>query len=434
MRILSDRLPASCTPHLGWQMPVSLTITVLQILLALLATSASWQSKIPHIPPSLQARARLITDGTHPLEKLCAWDCLWYWHIAEQGYRSTLPPASQNPDRANVAFFPATPLVARAVRAVTGVSWPMALLLVSWLAAVGFWCYLLALLADWGIRPWVTAFAVFAIFAHPASLYLVAGYSESLFLMAVLGFIYWSGCARHKEGTFGIARVMAAMHGFTMSASRIVGIPLAGYPVVRSIVLSFLTRKILGRTLGRDVILSAIATAGGIAFFVFCQLKFGQWSLYLETQQIGWGLGKDYLLPLHLSDYRWSGANPKVVMICALTLLAVMLAEVALRHRSREQNPERWSARLSALCLALGIFYISASGTASANFVSFVRYSLAVVVILVLIAADLWSLARLPRRIELVIAVALFVGFSFSLVRWGFFGMAMSHFHGFFFA
>mgnify|MGYP001258045283 FL=1 len=433
MKILPSRLFAGRKPYLGWKLPVALTITVLQISLALLATGAGSQSRIPNIPPTLQARARLIADGT-PMEKLCVWDCLWYWHIAEQGYRSTLPPVPQNPDLANVAFFPAIPLAARAVRTVTGVSWPTALLLVSWLGAVGFWWYVLALLADWGIRPWVTAFALFAIFAHPASLYLVAGYTESLFLMAVLGFVYWSERARRTERAFGVAPVMAALHGFTMSATRIVGIPLAGYAVVRSVVLSFLTRKMAGRMLGRDLILSAVAAAGGIAFFVFCQLKFGQWNLYMETQQVGWGVGKNYLFPLNLSRYRWSGPNLRSVIMWALALLVVMSAEVALRQRSRESSAERWSARLSALYLAFAIFYVSAVGTSSANFKSFVRYSLAVAVILVLIAADLWSLARLPRRVAWVIAVTLFVGLSFSLVQWGFFTMAMKHFRGFFFA
>ena len=428
------RLLAVRKPRLGWKVLASLAITALQISLALLATGQGSQSTIPNIPLALQAKAKLILDGTNPLEKLCAWDCLWYWHIAEQGYRSSLPPASQDPDRANVAFFPATPLAARAVRTVTGVNWPMALLLVSWLAAVAFWWYVLALLADWGIRPWVTAFAVFAIFAHPASLYLVAGYSESLFLMAVLGFVYWSERARHTEGAFAIAPVMAALHGFTMTATRIVGIPLAGYPAVRSIVLSVLMRKMPGRILGRDLVLSAVAAAGAFVFFVFCQLKFGLWNLYMETQQIGWGLGKDYLLPLHLLSYKWSRTNAKFVIWFALALLEVILTEVALRRRSREQSTERWSARLSALYLALCLFYISASGTASANFASFIRYSLAVAVILALIAADLWSLARLPRRVAWITAVALFVGLSFSLVQWGFFKMAMSHFRGFFFA
>jgi hypothetical protein len=411
---------------------VSLAITVAQIALALLATGVGVHSKIPDIPPVLQARARLIADGTNPLEKLCAWDCLWYWHIAEQGYRSTLPPAAQNPDRSNVAFFPAIPLAARAVRMVTGVSWPAALLLVSWLAAVGFWWYVLALLADRGIRPWVTAFAVFAIFAHPASLYLVAGYSESLFLMAVLGFVYWSERTRYAEGAFAIAPVLTASHGFTMSATRIPGMVLAGYPAVRTIVLSFLMRTMPGRMLGRDVILSVVAAAGGVAFLVFCQLKFGQWNLYMETQRVGWGMGMDYLFPLRALSYRWSRTNGKFVMGYALALLMVISTEVAFRQRSREESTVRWSARLSALYLALGLFYIPASGTAGRNFVSFVRYSLPVEVILVLIAAELWCLAHLPRRVVGIIAIFLLVGFSFSLVQWVFFTMAMSHFRGHF--
>lgn len=434
MKLLPDRWFAGATARLGWRLPVALAITVLQIALALLATGGDRRSRIPDIPPTLQARARLIANGTHPLEKLCAWDCLWYWHIAEEGYRSTPPPVPQSPDQANVAFFPATPLAARAVRTITGVTWPMALLLASWLAAVGFWWYVLALLAGWGIRPWVTAFAAFAILAHPASLFLVAGYSESLFLMALVGFVYWSERARHNESAFGVATAIAALHGFTLSATRIVGIPLAGYPAVRTIVLSWLTRRMPGRTLGRDFILSTVAAAGGFAFLVFCQLKFGQWNLYFETQRIGWGLSADYLLPLHLFSYRWSGRNARVVMLCALALLAVIAAEVVLRQRSREHSAERWSARLSALCLAVGLFYISASATAGANFGSIVRYSLPVLTILALIAADLWSLARLPRRVEWAIAAALFIAFSFSFAYWGFFEMAVRHFRGFFFA
>jgi hypothetical protein len=434
VKLPPDRLFAAAKARLGWKLPVALAITVFQISFALLATGEGWQSRIPGTPPALRARERLIADGTNPLEKLCVWDCLWYWHIAEEGYRSTLPPAPLSPDQANVAFFPATPLAARAVRAVTGVSWPMAVLLASWLAAVGFWWYLLALLASRGSRPWVTAFAAFAIFAHPAALYLVAGYSESLFLMALLGYVYWSERARSKESVCRIAAALAALHGFIMSATRIVGIPLAGYPAVRTLVFSLLTQNVSGRTLGKDFLLSAVAAAGGFAFLVFCQLQFGQWNLYFETQRIGWGLGADYLFPLHLLSYRWSGRNAGAVMICALALLAVIAAEVALHRRSREQSAERQSARLSALYLALGLFYISASATAGANFVSFVRYSLPVLTILALIAADLWSLARLPRRVEWAIAVILFLAFSYSLAYWGFFKMAVHHFHGFFFA
>lgn len=431
--MLLDRLFVGRKPRLGWKLPVALAITTVQVALALLATGEQWPSRTPTIAPSHLARAMLIAEGSNPWEKLCAWDCLWYWDIAELGYHSTLPPVAQNPDLANVAFFPGMPLAARAARTVTGVSWPTAVVLVSQLAAVAFWWYVLALLAGWGIRPWVIAFAVFAIFAHPAAVLLVAGYSESLFLMAALGLVYWSERAR-SASVFGLAPILAALHGIVMSATRIVGIPLAGYPAVRSIVLSFLTREMAGRTLGRDLILSVVAATGGIAFFVFCQLKFGRWDLYMETQRIGWNLGNDYLAPLRLSSYRWSDTRHQAIAVCLLALLVVVLAEFILRKRNREQGPAHWSARLAALYMALVMFAISVLGTASANFASFVRYSLPVVVLLVLIAADLWSQARLPRRVVWTTAVVLGIAFSFSLVYWGFFRTAVRHFHGFFVA
>jgi hypothetical protein len=66
--------------------------------------------------------------------------------------------------------------------------------------------------------------------AHPTAFYLVTGYSESLFLMALLGFIYWSGAEGRK------AKLIAAAHGIpSCPATRIVGVPCAGYPVIRQV-------------------------------------------------------------------------------------------------------------------------------------------------------------------------------------------------------
>src|SRR5439155_13314260 len=50
------------------------------------------------------------------------------------------------------------------------------------------------------------------------------------FLMMLVGFIYWST----REGR--AVKVLAVLHGFTMSATRIVGLPCAAFPVVHSIV------------------------------------------------------------------------------------------------------------------------------------------------------------------------------------------------------
>src|SRR4029453_3273517 len=111
----------------------------------------------------------------------------------------------------------------------------------------------------------VQIFATILILANPAAFFLVAAYSESLFLMALLGFIYWSAA----EGR--TAKVLAAVHRGGMSATRIIGIVCAAFPLVRS---AFQTgcRGLLkpGKWLRENqaaVGLTFVAACGGIAFF-----------------------------------------------------------------------------------------------------------------------------------------------------------------------
>ena len=54
--------------------------------------------------------------------------------------------------------------------------------------------------------------------------------------MALFGFMYWS------NGEGRAAKCLAALHGFVMSATRIVGIPCAAYPVVRAVFRERLAR------------------------------------------------------------------------------------------------------------------------------------------------------------------------------------------------
>ena len=143
-----------------------------------------------------------------------------------------------------------------------------------------------------------------AILAHPAAFFLVAGYSESLFLMALIGFLYWS--AR------GIATrtVLAAIHGIVMSATRIVGLPCALAPLVKRI-------WELGAASLRNVrdwlpnygdgpsCLAARPCSAALGFFVYCQFRWGHWDIYMLTQQFGWGIEPDYLAIFKPSSYHW---------------------------------------------------------------------------------------------------------------------------------
>src|SRR6266851_918911 len=129
----------------------------------------------------------------------------------------------------NVAFFPAYPALASLLRSVFRVEPETALLITAQLAAWGFWTYFFLFCERWKLSSTLRFFGALAIAAHPAAFFLIAGYSESLFLMALFGFIYWSSA----EGR--TAKLWAMLHGIVMSATRIVGILCAAFPVVRSV-------------------------------------------------------------------------------------------------------------------------------------------------------------------------------------------------------
>jgi len=86
---------------------------------------------------------------------------------------------------------------------------------------------LLSVLQALECSPAVQICGALLIAAHPAAFFLVAGYSESLFLMALLGFIYWSTAegrsaeilgsgARYRD--VGNANCWTCMHRFSGGA------------------------------------------------------------------------------------------------------------------------------------------------------------------------------------------------------------------------
>src|SRR3984957_9730315 len=120
-------------------------------------------------------------------------DSYWFENIVDRGYQTIVPPISHKiMEVSNVAFFPAYPAIAAAFRYGLNIDTGTALLITAQLAAWGFWSYLFLFCKRWNISPALQSCCVLLIAAHPAAFFLVAAYSESLFLMALLGFIYWS--------------------------------------------------------------------------------------------------------------------------------------------------------------------------------------------------------------------------------------------------
>src|SRR5947208_2818091 len=157
-------------------------------------------------------------------------DGYWFMNIVDRGYQTIVPPINHKVmEVSNVAFFPAYPALASLVRYCFNLTSENALLITAQISAWGFWSYFFLFCQRWNLSPALRFSGTSLIVAHPAAFFLIAGYSESLFLMALVGFIYWSGAGGRS------AKIWAALHGMAMSATRIVGIPCAAFPLVRSV-------------------------------------------------------------------------------------------------------------------------------------------------------------------------------------------------------
>src|SRR6266540_3301691 len=167
---------------------------------------------------------------SHRYSTLVQHDSAWFTNIIDRGYQTIVPPIDHKVmEVSNIAFFPAYPAIARLFRHALRIATGTALLVTAQLAAWGFWTYFFLFCRRWKVPRSLQICGTLLILANPAAFFLVAAYSESLFLMALLGFIYWSTA----EGR--TAKVWAMLHGIVMSATRIVGILCAAFPVVRSV-------------------------------------------------------------------------------------------------------------------------------------------------------------------------------------------------------
>src|SRR6266403_5966053 len=350
-------------------------------------------------------------------------DSYWFMNIVDRGYQTIVPPINHKVmEVSNVAFFPAYPAIAAVLRYGLHFDTDSALLITAQMAAWGFWSYFFLFCSRWDLSPALQFFGALSIIAHPAAFFLIAGYSESLFLMAVVGFIYWTSADTRA------AKVWAALHGMVMSATRIVGIPCAAFPVVRSIFTG--GRRGLReprsrlRHYGPALSLMFAATLGAIVFFIYCQLRWGHWNIYMLTQSAGWGIVPDYLAVFKPSSYRWLAPalnNPKEASQLSMTLGALFLAVIAvcellppIRRRTE------WATRAGFYFCAAVISYISVSGVAGVEMESTLRYEFCVHALIVLAFLHFLHQFRFPPILlrAFGMAVALVSAAGLSVQGW----------------
>jgi hypothetical protein len=351
-------------------------------------------------------------------------DSYWFMNIVDRGYATTVPPVDHKVmEVSNVAFFPAYPAIAALLRYGLNLDTENALLVTAQAAAWGFWSYFFLFCERWNLSPALQIFGALSIVAHPAAFFLIAGYSESLFLMALVGFIYWSSA----EGRS--AKVWAALHGMVMSATRIVGIACAVFPVVRSVLARGWAGLRAPRTWIRQhasaVGLMLVAASGALLFFAYCQLRWGQWNIYMLTQAAGWSIVPDYLAVFKPSSYGWlvpalndpTEASQMSVTLGALLFIAVALCELlpAIRERTN------WPTRIGIYFCAAAIYYVSISGVACVGMESMLRYEFCVHALIVLAFLNFLRQFRFPPvfvRALGMAAVALICAAGLSVQGW----------------
>jgi hypothetical protein len=220
-----------------------------------------------------------VTPGWHNL--VTAWerfDGLWFLRIATDGYVD---------GDGSAAFFPLYPLLIRFLSPLLGGHPLAAAYLVSHLAAFGSMALLYFLTAsEWGER--VARRTVLYLAVFPTSFFLLAPYSESLYLVLVLACLW--GARRKRWAVAGLAGAAAA-------ATRNVGVLLL-LPLSVEAVHQWLEDRSALR-LVRSLAWSALVVAGA-----------GAYLLYWE------GLSGDWLAPLHQqANWQREGSFPLATVI-----------------------------------------------------------------------------------------------------------------------
>lgn len=219
----------------------------------------------------------------------------------------------------------------------------------------------------------------------PACFFMVMGYSESLFMSALMGAILFFrlGFAKQQNRFFSLA----ILGGIVLSATRLVGLPLFVYPGIARYSLDPSQPK------KKDfwfVPFSLLFSAGGILFLIWCQYRFGYWDIYFRLQGLGWHNYPNYLAIFYPSSYL-----PKlffedtVVSVCRFSNLFVLVLFFYCLGLEQKSNWKTIRTRLHYYLLAFLLFYIPFSGKANEHMDGMVRYNLPVFAVLVFVLAEL---------------------------------------------
>jgi hypothetical protein len=202
--------PASLSPAWRHALAVFLTVRLVASLTALAGYGSIPAEKIsPTGGYSKPAYSKAVEIAFGHWER---WDALWFIHVARDGYR---------PESQSAAIMPVYPLLIRGLHGLTGLPWLICGLVIS-NAAFLVALYVLYRLAELELGEQMARRASWYLALFPGSLFFLAPYTESLYLLlAVCAFF----AARRSRWL--LAGVSAAVAGATRNVGAFLVVPLS---------------------------------------------------------------------------------------------------------------------------------------------------------------------------------------------------------------
>lgn len=257
-------------------------------------------------------------SGVSWFNYLLRWDSNWYAQIATQGYSYSADPNVFQ----TVVFYPLYPLLARYVSAASGLSIGHAMLLIANLAAVAAIVLLFKLVRE-GFGDATAYFTVAALSFFPGSLFLSAGYTESLALMFALG------CFLALKREHYLLAAVCAGFGLGARSSGLALLPVLGWEMWRRL------GDRPGRLAAVGVPCLIVAAAGLWLYMIYLWAVFGNPLAFSDGQAAfhsGTTFGHRLIGALTLEPLtrlRWSDTSPSgldqwfFLLLTLLTLLGI---------------------------------------------------------------------------------------------------------------
>ncbi|QGN56690.1 hypothetical protein [Nostocoides sp. HKS02] len=278
---------------------------------------------------------------------LANWDGQWYEQIALSGYPSSLPTAHGIVGQNAWAFYPALPVVCRALMGSLGIGFPVAAVTVNLCAGAVASVALHRLLRD-GVSSFPALAAVLTLNAYAASPVLQVAYPEALALALVL--LALLALRRRRY-------VMVSVAAIALGLTRPISLPLA---IVVTVVVASRARSTAGSSGGhRQTPRSAVSAV------VACWVAVVLWptitaiatrtpTAYLRAQE-AWPVNRG-LLDHRWTSWLWQGdaTTLKSALVGVIAVGAVLA--VALRPSAR-----RWGAELRTWALVYPLFVLLAT-------------------------------------------------------------------------